>query len=170
MARSPTIKFDVKGDRKLMKALDRLPKAVGRRIVPAAVLFGGRHLAREMKSRVADGPTGNLGESIVAEIVSRSGLRVLVQVGASTTKGRKGFHAHLVEYGTEPHQTVVDTKQVLAAEDGSIFGRVAEHPGSAPKPFARPAWDEERVKVLTLIRRKLWDGIRREAGRLRVRA
>tara|TARA_R100000234_G_scaffold45398_1_gene27118 strand:- start:555 stop:1007 length:453 start_codon:yes stop_codon:yes gene_type:complete len=53
-----------------------------------------------------------------------------------------------VEFGTGPHEIVAKNKKVLAnKKKGIIFGKKVKHPGSKPKPFMRPAFENNRRKV-----------------------
>lgn len=54
----------------------------------------------------------------------------------------KAPHAHLVEFGTGPHI------------NGGLFAGT-QHPGTSPKPFARPAWDAEKDATVQRIATEL---------------
>lgn len=54
----------------------------------------------------------------------------------------KAPYAHLVEFGTAPH-----------INGGRFAG--SRHPGTAPQPFARPAWDAEKDATLRRISEEL---------------
>ena len=56
--------------------------------------------------------------------------------------GERAFHAHLVEFGTAPHIV-----------GGKFAG--ARHPGTAPQPFARPAWDANKDAALRIVAEEL---------------
>nr|WP_301538897.1 HK97-gp10 family putative phage morphogenesis protein [Pseudogemmobacter hezensis] len=64
----------------------------------------------------------------------------------------KAPHAHLVEFGTAPH-----------INGGKFAG--TKHPGTAPQPFARPAWDEDKEAVLKRIGEELGKEITKAARR-----
>ncbi len=51
-------------------------------------------------------------------------------------------HAHLVEFGTAPH-----------INGGKFAG--SKHPGTAPQPFVRPAWDATQDIALSIITTEL---------------
>lgn len=59
---------------------------------------------------------------------------VVMFIGPST----RAFHAHFVEFGTKPH-----------INSGLFAG--SQHPGTAPQPFIRPAWDATSGTALDLI-------------------
>lgn len=68
----------------------------------------------------------------------RSAKGTLPPVMMFVGPGEKAFHAHLVEFGTAPHINA-----------GLFAG--SKHPGTAPQPFARPAWDAEKEATLRRI-------------------
>lgn len=64
----------------------------------------------------------------------------------------KAPYAHFLEFGTAPHIV------------GGLFAG-AQHPGTAPKPFARPAWDATQDQALARITEALRAEIMRAATR-----
>ncbi len=50
----------------------------------------------------------------------------------------RAFYAHLVEFGTAPHV------------NGGMFAG-SQHPGTSPRPFVRPAWDEQQGVALAVL-------------------
>ncbi|MFC3059512.1 HK97-gp10 family putative phage morphogenesis protein [Paenirhodobacter populi] len=77
---------------------------------------------------------------------------VMMFVGPSV----KAPYAHLVEFGTAPHKA------------GGMF-KGADHPGTAPQPFIRPAWDgnkDEALRIISTEMRVLIDkAVKRQAKR-----
>jgi HK97 gp10 family phage protein len=73
---------------------------------------------------------------------------VMMFVGPTT----EAYQAHLVEFGTAPHINA-----------GKFAG--TKHPGTAPQPFARPAWDATSGTALDLIGDTLKAEIMRAAAR-----
>lgn len=63
---------------------------------------------------------------------------VMMYVGPTV----KAPHAHFAEFGTAPHI------------NGGLFAG-SQHPGTAPQPFARPAWDQEKDATLRRISEEL---------------
>jgi phage gpG-like protein len=47
-----------------------------------------------------------------------------------------------VEFGSGPHEIVAKNKK-----KGIIFGRKVKHPGSQPRPYMRPAFENNRRRV-----------------------
>lgn len=81
---------------------------------------------------------GNLAQGVIRETTEKSKERVTVSTGPVNRQR----HAHLIEYGVEPHETAPDDKDALAF-DGHIVAW-ASHPGIVARPFVRPAADETR--------------------------
>lgn len=52
------------------------------------------------------------------------------------------YYAHLVEFGTKPHINA-----------GMFAG--SKHPGTAPRPFVRPAWDSNKDAAMQIIATEL---------------
>lgn len=73
---------------------------------------------------------------------------VMMFVGPSA----RAYHAHLVEFGAAPH-----------INGGRFAG--SKHPGTAPQPFARPAWDATSGTALDLIGDVLREEIMKAVGR-----
>lgn len=73
---------------------------------------------------------------------------VMMFVGPTT----RAPHAHLVEFGTAPH-----------INGGRFAG--SQHPGTAPRPFARPAWDANKDAALQNIAAELAAEINKAAAR-----
>jgi HK97 gp10 family phage protein len=73
---------------------------------------------------------------------------VMMFVGPST----KAYHAHFIEFGTKPHINA-----------GLFAG--SKHPGTAPQPFIRPAWDATSGTALDLIAEAMGQEIMKAAAR-----
>ena len=78
---------------------------------------------------------GDIAGSIVQETTEKSGQRVSVDVGPDADH----FYALFLEFGTQPHEIRPLNKKALNIA-GTIRAK-AMHPGSAPRPFMRPAFD-----------------------------
>ena len=124
------------------RVLKALPDKTRRNVTRGAVSKAARIVVKEMKARAPVGPTGNLKASIGQIGVRDPGPQKLTrQVGALKGKGTrfKGYHAHLVEFGTSV---------------------------AAPHPFIRPAWDATRNEALKVIGISLGKGVEKQALKL----
>ena len=70
---------------------------------------------------------------------------------------RNAWYAHFPEFGTAPHTA-----------GGKFQG--ARHPGTAPDPYMRPAFDSEAGPTIERLKPLLWDEIQRHAARMAKRA
>lgn len=76
-------------------------------------------------------------------------------------------YAHFVEYGTAAHPTGKNdlTNEVLLKRKGAVGkaqGKI--HPGSAPTPFLRRAWDSNKTKAIDVMGKILNDTINEGAS------
>ncbi len=117
-------------DRELQVAFKRLSRKMGIPILKKAARAGAQVFLVEAKSLVPV-KTGELKKSIRMKQKTKH-HQVDVRVIAAAP------HAHLVEFGTEPH-------------------RVGKglHPGAAPRPFLRPAFDNKKEEALAKAREVL---------------
>ena len=70
-----------------------------------------------------------------------------ISVGPRRGNGYKGYHAHLLEYGTAPHVIRAKAADGLLAFAGT-FAKEVQHPGIAAQPFMRPAADSTLPAVI----------------------
>ncbi len=127
---------------------------------------GTELMTRSAKAHCPVGdPPYHLRDAIRAEVDEQKTIgRVIV---GSKLGQYVGAHAHLVEFGTAPHEiTVSEEKRSLADPTRKIlFGRTVQHPGTRPQPFMRPAFDEN-VGMVSEYYRQAWDrNVGRAAGR-----
>lgn len=176
--------LSLSGFKELEKALSEIEKASTRKAVSRRALKkGGEPIAQSMRQK-APRDDGQLQDNITvsAKIKNEAGKAAFAQAmrqsggldketavaamrdARRAAKGTvppvfmyvgptvKAPHAHLVEFGTAPH--------VLG---GRFEG--AMHPGTAPQPFARPAWDEQKEAALQRIGEELGNEIMKNARR-----
>lgn len=152
------------GFKELEAALSNLGGAVGKRVARAALKKAAEPMRDKAKS-LAPVKTGALRDSIIIgsrldgrqmrslkKLSKDQRAAVEMFIGPSYLKDAKGRHGHLVEFGTAPH-----------LNGGNFKG--SRHPGTAPQPFMRPAWDSEKEPTVERLRGLLWDVIDRAAKR-----
>ena len=111
--------------------------------------------------------TGRLKKSIVSETTNVRGAdgknaQVAGRVFVSKSKKDRGRnprrYAHLVEFGVAPHAVGKGSKLKKRGRT-KANQRGIMHPGHAPRPFMRPAWDtkqgEAAKKIETVVRAEL---------------
>lgn len=176
-----TVRVD--GLKDLEAALSQLEKAATRKTVERnALKKAGEPIASAMRANapVADGQLqeniavstkikGEAGKAAYAKAMrDTAGNKALaVKAMRDARRAAKGTlppvmmfvgptvrapHAHLVEFGTAPHI------------NGGLFAG-SQHPGTAPRPFARPAWDANKDAALQKIAAELAAEINKAAAR-----
>lgn len=169
----------VEGFRELEAALAQIEKkATAKAVMRRALRNAALPVAEKANSMAQIGPTGRLSDSVIVgtKVKNEAGKVAYAKVmGAGGTKGdalaamksaRKGnstvemfigpvvqaFYARFVEFGTAPR-----------INGGKFAG--TQHPGTAPQPFMRPAWDSEQQATLDRIGAEMWSEIRKSAAR-----
>jgi HK97 gp10 family phage protein len=137
----------------LERAMDNLSKSAGKGVLTRSLKKAGTPMMELARSAV---PTdkGSLAASmaISTKLAKRQkGLArkfdtkssVQMYIGPSYDLGKGGRHGHLVEFGTKPH-----------INKGKFAG--SQHPGTAPQPFMRPAWDSDQAALMDRLGKELW--------------
>jgi HK97 gp10 family phage protein len=143
---------EVLGAKHLDNALKQLPKATAKGVLRRALLKSAKPAEAAALALVPVGKTGNLQDSIeISTQLKKSQQKgrtkpgaVEVFIGASTTGGKKGFHAHLIEFGWfHANGTTVP-----------------------PRPFLRPAWESTKNIVLGTFADEVWTALAKAARTL----
>ncbi len=150
--------FKIAGARELDKVLQKLPRKMGEKALRSALMAASKPMIDDMKFRspvrISDfGPKklrtvrrkrkfvrlGRLSGFLIASIRRRS-IRSKDKLAATVLVGVFGvFYAHFQEYGTK---------------------------NQGAKPFVRPGFDNNVVKSLGIMGKKLGDQIEKEALKL----
>lgn len=162
MANSTRLRIEGLAD--LEKALDNLSKSTGRSVLRRSMRKAAEPMA-EMARTLAPVKTGKLRDSIKFGSLLNGSQRKLQRkltveeraavelfLGPSYVKGSGGRVGHLVEFGTAPHL------------NGGLFPGTM-HPGTAPQPFMRPAFDAEARPTINRLKPILWAEIGKAAAR-----
>lgn len=166
-----SFKVDKATQAKLDKDMANFPDKVYEKVVRGAVTFAIKPLLKSMKAKV---PVvfGQLKRSlkIKQKNYKRQGI-VFALVGPDAavkdpvTGARPVKYAHLVEFGTAPHEVNAKRGKVLTLLVGPVTK--IEHPGARAKPFMRPALAENKNKILSNYIKKMKFGINKEAKKLK---
>lgn len=144
----------VSGLRELDQMLKQLPANIEKNVLRGALRAGQKVFADAAKSNLRSNgsvDTGELEKSVRVRFKRKSErfgwVRSYVMAGNS-----KAYYAHWVEYGTATYysgsgRTVGKPYEITPKVAGSLLlgGMLREsvtHPGIQPKPFMRPAVDE----------------------------
>jgi HK97 gp10 family phage protein len=131
----------VSGLSELDKLLKELPAKVERNILRGAMRAGAKVFEGRAKQLVPV-RSGQLRDSIKVSTRSKRG-RVSATVRAG---GKKAFYAHMVEFGTARH--FIKPRKRKSLFFAGLAREVVDHPGSAPRPFMRPALDGGQAEAV----------------------
>lgn len=153
--------LNITGGKALDDFLKSLPGKVEKNIMRSALRQGANEFKDEVKATVPVGPPsfenrqlygaypGALRDTVRVTTKSKGGkVSASVKIGGKNKKGHVVFYAHMVEFGTKPHK-ITSKKGYL-----SINGRVVKainHPGTAPQPFMRPAFDAKATAAIAAV-------------------
>lgn len=131
----------VKGLADLQKFLDQLPPKLEANVMRQALRAGMKTVEPVAKQGVH-----NVSGKLAAGLKIKTSTRKGVARAKLVTTGKHAFVARWVEFGTAAHY-------IAAKAGGSLFFRglftkIAKHPGSRPKPFLRPALDQQSGAAL----------------------
>lgn len=125
---------NVKGLAELQKFLDQLTPKIEANIMRGA-LRAGMNTVKPLAQARIHSVSGELARGLKVG-TRRRGSVVTANLKAT---GPHRFVAHLVEFGTKPHNISARVESWLSF--GGIFAKSVAHPGARPKPFMRPALD-----------------------------
>jgi HK97 gp10 family phage protein len=125
--------ISVTGVREIDKVLKELPKQMTHAILGSAHVAAAKPLVEKAKLTAPEGPTGNLVDSIGAVKTSIKRADAIGQVFVGPRrKGRyKGYHGHMVEFGTKRRKT----------KKGANRGVMPA------KPFMKPSFESTKNEV-----------------------
>lgn len=147
----------VKGLADLQKFLNALPAEIEAKLMRGALREAAKVVLEEAK-RQAPKESGEMAEGLAISTSSKRGT-VMAKIKA---KGKHGFLAPFIEFGTKPHFIKVReedrptnrpgrfrrgqpvsmrTLNRNALKIGQSFVGAVHHPGTKPRPFMRPALD-----------------------------
>lgn len=189
------MEVNAKGFDKLERALDELPQKVGKEILEKSLRLGGEVIRSAITVRAPIGTTsknpGTLRRSITLRPHGRKGYTgnwfatakgagMQFDIGPEYSSQKKGYHGHLVEYGTEPHAIVAGykygtrnlrggnfrikirgTKKTVLADKkrNKWFGK-SVIVSARSKPFLRPGFIASKNAAVRMIHDKLSTGIK----------
>lgn len=150
----------VTGGAELDRLLQTLPGKVQKNITRAALRAGAAVLLPEVKQRIPVA-SGNLRDTARITTRAKGGeASASVKVGGKF-KGKDAWYAHLVEFGTRPHIIRPQERGGLL-RFGEVIAREVRHPGTAARPFMRPAVDANFNRVIDAVTAKVRERLTRE--------
>ena len=135
---------NVKGLAELQAFLDQLPAKMEANIMRGALRQGANVVKAEAQANVPV-KTGTLKAGLKVSTRNRRGV-VTAKVKAT---GKHAFLARWIEFGTAAH--FIKPKTAKSLFFAGLFSNGIQHPGSAPKPFLRPALDSQAQPALEAV-------------------
>lgn len=171
-----SVTMKMRGGRELARALKMLPENVGKRVMRKATHAAGAEVRKAARRLAPTGDTGLLRKSMAQRTYRVKGKFLWVSVigprhRKTVVNGKAynpGNYGHLVEFGTRPHR-IPKTGQAFLAFGNTVVSAVM-HPGTKPKPFMRPAYDQAGKVAISSFGRKAMQAIEKEAAKLRGKA
>jgi len=143
-----TTEIVVKGMADLSKFLETLPQKLAANVVRGSLRAGAKVIEAQAKANAPVGPPneenvrlyggyqGALRDSIrVGVRIKGDRVTASIKAGGKRSKGADVFYAHMVEFGTKAH--------ILRGKFAGSW-----HPGTAPRPFMRPALDSQATAAV----------------------
>ena len=148
----------LRGDKALEKMIQNLAPAAERKAVRPAANKAWTPVLKAARQKLKR-TSKTLGSSLKkkTKTYSRKGS---VWVGVLPNRDKIDASQYptnvlsLIEFGAKRHTITAQRRQVLS--DGSvIFGKKIEHKGAKPRPFLRPAFDENQQAAVGIYRTEL---------------
>ncbi|MDO7851396.1 HK97-gp10 family putative phage morphogenesis protein [Hymenobacter convexus] len=147
MANSSGVK--IKGIEGLDQVLAGFDDKFGAQVLDKMLRKAAGPMVREAKRLSSNADvTGETTKSIGIVANRKAGS---ITIGPRRGNGYKGYHAHLLEYGTAPHLIKAKAAAGLLHWAGGAAHQV-QHPGSAAQPFMRPAFDATGTGMVDSIK------------------
>ena len=153
----------ISGLKELDKMLKTLPVNIERNVLRGAMRAGQNVLAGAVKSNLKSNgsvDSGELERSVRVRFKRKSEkfgwVRAFVFAG-----NKKAYYSHWVEFGTASYYSgngrtvgapyVITPKVAGSLFLGGVFAESTVHPGIKPKPFMRPAFDNNSGAALAAV-------------------
>lgn len=148
---SNKVTFDVKGIKGLEQLLKGYDNAFNQKVIEGTFRQAAKPLVEKAKLLAPEGPTGNLVDSI-GTFASRSRDRKAkekagIWVGPRIKGGYRGYHAHLVEFGTEDREIKTQKTIVFSRNGVNVVVRTVRRGRMPAKPFMVPAFLKTKDQI-----------------------
>ncbi|MEN7549316.1 HK97-gp10 family putative phage morphogenesis protein [Rapidithrix thailandica] len=132
--------------KRMLKDMDN---RMTKKVIEGTMRKAAKPLVRSAKSKAPKGDTGNLRKSI-GTFVSKSSerkknLKAGIWAGPRTRGSHKGFHAHLIEFGTKKRKPTKGEYLVFEVDGVLVFAK--EVAPVKPQPFMQPAYQESKGQM-----------------------
>jgi HK97 gp10 family phage protein len=141
------IQYRINGGRELAALMQQLPVEVETKILGNGLMAGANVIRDEARSLVRT-KSGLTRKAIKTARSITPGGQVVAKVKLS---GKHAFVGKFLEYGVAAHQIWVHSDKHSLVINGVAIGKMARHPGFAPKPFMRPALDAKASEAIETV-------------------
>lgn len=162
-------KVKIEGLKELEEALKELPKATGKNVIKRALSNSADPFIDQAKA-LAPIHLGHLQKSITkSKVKLTSGSAGKKAFAEALAKGASRKEAGAAAHAANAEASGDVTSGLIVIGPGrhpqAIFQEfgTAHHP---PKPFMRPAWEENKMPTVGNIKDELWSEIKKAAERL----
>ena len=190
------VDVQIHGFDELAAALQKMPGEIARKHLQKAVYAGAVVVRNEAKARASRSSGQLASQGIIARVDRKTDWYTKkYQIGLHR---KYGWYGRFLEFGTSPHEisaryyqkvrrigsgrvkgrnTKVFTRRGSGARalhfgyGAGSMGRYAvrvQHPGIKPRPFLRPAFDNNTSQIIAAIGRQLGKGIEDYANKQRI--
>ena len=149
--------MELKGLKRFEKLMQKMGRAFTKGEQLQALRFALKPVRDQMRVNIPRNKTGNLWQSIaVSEDPSsarftRVGGFPVVQIGAIVGSrrgkgfGKQGYHSHLLEWGSKPHEIRARAGKMIPIKGG--FAKSVQHPGIRGKKIFSKAINSSLFEV-----------------------
>lgn len=148
---------NVKGLAELSKFMDQLPAKVR-----ANVMRGGLRAGMAVVKPVAQSNVHSISGELAKGLKIGTRVKGDTVTATLTAKGKHGFVARWVEFGTRAHSITARLRKGLSF--GGRFFQSVDHPGARPKPFLRPALDSQASAAVVAVGTYIKDRLQKKEG------
>jgi HK97 gp10 family phage protein len=171
-----TIKIE--GLKELETALKELPKATGKNVIRRALVQAAQPIADMARAMAPVGPPkpGQLKESIKLSRIMFSGgaagkAAFAQAMAEGATRAEAGEAAKAANIAASGEADI--TSAVIVVGPGRLVQAITQEFGTVhhgPQAYLRPAWDQNKMRALDIIKGELWIQIEKAAARLAKKA
>ncbi len=163
-------KFELRGDKELIVALNKLPGEVFRKVFPAAARKSMKPVLGTIKDNIRGLQASSNSERGSIEILAES-MGIVQKKYNARGSGSGGTVSTIIgprkRFKLRTKMTVMGLAGIL--EFGSVPHTLpggGTHPGTLPQPFMRRALDGHKGQVIRVFTRELDKGMQRAVKRL----
>jgi HK97 gp10 family phage protein len=168
----------LEGLKELETALKELPKATGKNVIRRTLILAAQPIADQARAMAPVGPPrpGELKKSIALSRIKftggEAGKAAFAQAMAEgATRAEAAEAAKAANIAASGEADI--TSAVIVIGPGRLVQAITQEFGTVhhpPQAYMRPAWDQNKMQALQIIKDELWNQIQKAAARLAKKA